>query len=345
SIVAGGPHAAGAYWQVLRAGAEVAVVGDGENAILGLLEYYMGDLDLSSVPNIAFREEGRFRVTRIESVDLDNYRPYSKTINILPPIEIMRGCSYNCSFCQVPFLFKKRVRFRSVESVVDAVKYYVSNGKTLIRFVAPVGLAYQSPDGRRPNPEALEALLRSVRKHGGKPFLGTFPSETRPEQVTRDTLDVLRRYAENTRLAIGMQSGSDRVLALVNREHTVEDVFRAVKLSISYGFTPVVDIIMGLPGEEEEDIRETINAMEKLIAMGAKLRLHTFIPLPGTPLARVKPRGIHPLYRKFIRRMLGRGVLEGDWEYQEKLSFKIYELMASDPYPTPEPRPLDKGTS
>ncbi len=340
-VVAGGPHAAGAYWQLLRLGVEAVVVGDGEAAVEGLLDYYYGEgVDLAGIPNIAFMDSGRPRVTRIVLVDLDEYKPFSKTLDLTPPIEIMRGCGYRCKFCQVPYLFKNRVRYRGLGRIAEAVEYYVSRGRKRIRFVAPVGLAYMSRDGKTPNPEALEALLRTVREKGGTPFLGTFPSETRPEQVVPEALEVLARYAGNKRLAIGLQSGSDRLLETVWRGHTVEEGLEAARLAKRYGFTPVVDILMGLPGETVEDVEATIKAMDELVAIGAHIRLHTFIPLPGTPLALAEPRGIHPRYRDWIRRMLGKGVLEGHWEEQERLAWRVHELMKSDPYPTPEPRPL-----
>jgi len=340
-VVVGGPHAEGAYWQLLRLGVYAAVVGDGENAVAGLAEALLGDRDLDDVPNIAYSPEpGVFRVTRVEHVELDDYEPFHAGLGLYPPLEIMRGCPYRCRFCQVPWLFKARVRFRSPRRVAEAARAYVAAGRRRIRFIAPIGFAYMSNAPGEPNPEAIEELLRGVRGAGGEPYLGSFPSETRPEYVTPQVLKVVKRYAANRRISVGLQSGSDRVLRLVDRGHTVEEAMEAVELILQYGFTPVVDIIFGLPGEEEEDVKATVEAMERLVARGARLRLHTFLPLPGTPLARARPRPIHPLYRQAVRRLLGKGALEGDWESQEKLAREMYCLTALDPAPTREPAPL-----
>ncbi len=338
-VIAGGPHAEGAYWQLLRIGVYAAVVGDGENAVAGLAEALLGWRELSDVPNIAYSVDGGFRVTRQVLVNLDDYNPYSRELNLYPPIEIMRGCPYRCRFCQVPWLFKARVRFRSVDSVREATRAYVEAGRRLVRFVAPIGLAYGSTRPGQPNPAALEELLKAVRSVGGKPFLGTFPSETRPEYVTTETLNVLKRLAENRRLAIGLQSGSNLVLELSGRGHTVEEAMEAIELAIRFGFQPVVDLLFGLPGEDDEAVEETVKIMWRLASMKAKMRLHTFIPLPGTPFARARPKPVHPKYREAIRKLLGRGLIEGDWEEQEKLAPAIYCLTALDPAPTPEPRP------
>lgn len=339
-VIAGGPHAEGAYWQLLRLGVYASVVGDGEPAIIGLARHLLEGEDLASVPNIAYADGDRFVVTNFEYADLDYYPPHSRAAGLYPPIEIMRGCSYKCAFCQVPWLFKARVRFRKPETVLAAVRDYVKAGRRRIRFVAPIGFAYMSRDLRRPNVEALEALLSGVRRLGGEPYLGSFPSETRPEFVTDEVLSVISRLAANRRVAIGLQSGSERILKSLNRGHTVDAIYEAVERIRRHGLTPVVDIIFGLPGETEDDVLATVEAMMKLVEMGARLRLHSFIPLPGTPLARAKPRPIHPLYRKAVRKLLGKGVLEGDWEYQETLAFDVYCLTAADPAPTARPTPL-----
>ena len=336
-VVAGGPHAEGAYWQLLRLGVDAAVVGDGEAAIEWLALYYQGEADIGEVPNIAYMDDGRPRVNRQVLVDLDDYEPYSIEHGLFPPIEIMRGCTHRCKFCQVPWLFKSNVRFRTPDNVVQAAKVYVEHGKRHIRFIAPVGFAYMSKSPDKPNIDAIERLLRGVRDTGGIPYLGSFPSETRPETITDEVLEVVARYAGNRKVSVGLQSASDRLLESVNRGHTVEEAMKAVDRILSHGLIPVVDIIMGMPGETPEDVEATVKAMFDLTSKGARLRLHYFLPLPGTPLARSRPEPLSPLYRKAITRLLGKGVLEGDWVDQEKLAWDMYCLMKWDPAPSPEP--------
>ncbi|BAN90789.1 TIGR04013 family B12-binding domain/radical SAM domain-containing protein [Aeropyrum camini] len=339
--IVGGPHAAGAYWQVLRLGAAAAVVGDGEIAAVEVVERVAEGMGLEEPPsNTAVRSGGRFKVGPVALASLDDYTPHYPQLGLYPPIEIMRGCSYRCRFCQVPWEFKSQVRFRSVGSVAKAAADYVAAGKREIRFIAPIGFAYGSEDLRTPNPAAVEELLSSVRAVGGKPYLGSFPSETRPEFVTPEILRVVRRLAYNRRISIGLQSGSDMLLERIGRGHGVDEAVRAAGLALEHGFTPVVDIIFGMPGEDEEDVVETVKAMYRLSEMGARLRLHHFLPLPGTPFARIPPKPLHPLYRRAVLKLLGRGVLEGYWREQERLGLEIYCMTALDPAPTREPQPL-----
>jgi radical SAM superfamily enzyme YgiQ (UPF0313 family) len=167
----------------------------------------------------------------------------------------------------------------------------------------------------------LVSLLKAVREAGGRPYLGTFPSETRPETVTRDVLKAIKPYVANRRLSFGLQTASERLLKAMKRSHDVAAVEEAVKTAVSMGFRPVVDVIGGLPGEEEEDVAATVKEMEKLVAMGAHIRLHYFIPLPGTPLWGLRPAPPHPLYDEFIKRH--RKKVEGYWREQIELSREI----------------------
>lgn len=316
-VAAGGPHAMGDPLTLLRLGVKYVVVGDGEAALPAILENEAeggGDVP----PNTLVLEDGKIKAGKRVYVE-PVHRPYSKSLGIYPPIEIMRSCAYRCTFCQT--WSHGPVRYRPLHNVLEAVRAYVSAGRREIRFIAPVGFLYQSRDGKTPNMDALVALLRGVREAGGAPYLGTFPSETRPETVTREVLKAVRPYLANRRISFGLQTASERLLKIVKRQHDVVAVEEAAKTSLEFGLRPVVDVIGGLPGEEEEDVAETVKTMERLVKIGAYIRMHYFIPLPGTPLWGREPAPPHPLYQEFIKRWRRR--VEGYWEEQIELSRKI----------------------
>lgn len=339
-VIVGGPHAEGAYWHLLRDGAWAAVIGDGENAITGLIESIMRKEKPGNVPNIAYTSDnGDFIVTRIEMINLDDHNPYVEEFKLYPPIELMRGCKFRCKFCQVPWLFKAKVRYRSIEKALEISRAYTRAGYKRIRFILPIGFAYMSY-GNEPNVDAIERLLKGVRNVGGIPYLGTFPSETRPEYITPEVLDSVRKYAGNKRIAVGLQSGSDRLLRFVGRGHSVNDTLEKIELILKMGLQPVVDFIFSLPGETDEDVELTIRVMEDLASKKVRIRLHTFLPLPGSPFARSRPKPVHEKYKRIVKRLLGRGVIEGYWEWQESIAPKIYCLTALDPKPSPQPEPL-----
>jgi B12-binding domain/radical SAM domain protein len=188
-----------------------------------------------------------------------------------------------------------------------------------IRFISPDAFAYGS-DGRGLALDKVAALLKGTRAilgEKGQIFFGTFPSEVRPDHVTRETIELTRRYATNKRLVIGAQSGSARMLKVIRRGHTVEDIYRAAELAAAYGFSADVDFIFGLPGETEKDAELTLKVIEDLVALGARIHAHTFMPLPQTPFAGEIPVPLSARTEKFLRTLCSRGRAFGQWEKQK----------------------------
>ena len=141
------------------------------------------------------------------------------------PIEITRGCPYSCKFCCTPFLTGGRVRHRSIESVVEWLQRAVEmSGFKRTWFLSPNALSYGG-HGRTVESDRIESLLKAVTSVKGleEVFFGSFPSEVRPEFVSTPILEMMKGYVANKTLQIGLQSGSNRILKIINRHHTVED--------------------------------------------------------------------------------------------------------------------------
>jgi radical SAM superfamily enzyme YgiQ (UPF0313 family) len=160
-----------------------------------------------------------------------------------------------CQFCQTPFLFRARFRHRSLESIRRWARFLAGIDTRDLRVLTPSALSWGSPEGGC-ELAAIEALLATAREAIGpnrRLFVGSFPSELRPEHVSPEALALLRRYCDNRTVIIGGQSGSERLLAAMKRGHDAESVARAARLALEAGFTPSVDFIFGLPGEVEDD--------------------------------------------------------------------------------------------
>lgn len=188
-------------------------------------------------------------------------------------------------------------------------RHAVETGHTFTRFVAPNAFAYGSTDGRRGDRRALEALLLGARRAGmQRLYLGSFPSEVRPESVTPELLALLRDLCDNRGVVVGLQSGSDQMLRRLRRGHTVAAAVRAVELIAAAGFEPRVDFIFGLPDETDADRAATRELIERLIeSHGARINTHVFAPLPGTPLAGRAPSPVDDATRVLLERILGQG--------------------------------------
>jgi radical SAM superfamily enzyme YgiQ (UPF0313 family) len=191
-----------------------------------------------------------------------------------------------------------------------------------IRLLAPNALGYAALAPRQPNCNALDDLLGRVRAAApeGRIFFGSFPSEMRPDYVTPEAIAVLKRYVSNRRLVIGGQSGSQRILDLIGRAHTVEDIMRASEIVASFGFQPLVDLMIGFPFEEPEDREASFALMERLRPARARFTMHFFMPLPGTRLADASPRFLSDAERRHIDGLAQQGLVRGRWRRQEEFA-------------------------
>ncbi len=323
-VVAGGPHPTGDPFSTLNSISDIVCIGEGELTIRDIVKNARNGR-IKEVHGIAYLNEKGLveRTPRQPQIDLDDFPPFSVKHKLIRPIEITRGCAWKCRFCQI----RNRglpVRHRSPEIVAEYVKITTEHFKDRrpdIRFISPNALSYGAPDGKTLNLERVRELLEKVREvigEEGKIYFGSFPSEVRPETLTDESVELLRKYSDSTSIIIGGQSGSKKILELSDRGHTPEETIRGARLLLNAGFEVMVDIIFGLPGEEDEDVEETIEHMRKLTQMGAKIHSHTFLPLVGTPFASKEPGVIADRYKQELPLLQGKGMLKGQHNKQER---------------------------
>lgn len=293
--IAGGPYATACYREVAKK-ADFVIVGEGEYRLPSLLSAIeRGTAD--SIPGIATM---RGYQPPDSMVRLDAWPPFS---HMKGYVEISRGCPFSCAYCQTPRIFGHCMRHRSIDQIVLHASRYRD-----ARFVTPNALAYGS-DGRSSRLEKVRALLKRLRNNI---YFGTFPSEVRPEFISKEALSLITTYCANTNLQFGAQSGSNDVLERLKRGHTVEDVIRAVELCRDAGLLPVVDVIVGFPFETGEDQRATADLIRWISSRGT-IHAHLFMPLPGTPLAGTSPAPLIPALSHLLGSLALKGKVTGSW--------------------------------
>ena len=329
-LIAGGPHSSGDPISTLNMGYDYVGIGEGEKTFIQLVNaFFNSDENILRIKGLMYWDtnEEKYKYTgRQNLVVLDDYPPFAVKSKHFNPIEITRGCPYKCSFCQTSFLFKPVVRHRSIEKIAFYVEYLKTLGLTDVRVITPNAFSYGSRDGRTVNIEKLDGLLSTIREiigREGRFFFGTFPSEVRPEAISEETLQLLKKYTNNKSITVGIQSGSNKILELTNRGHNVEEAVAAIKLALSFGFRVDADFIFGFPWEDKQDINDTIAIMKKLVGLGAVIHAHTFMPLPGTPLGNKIPKKIDKNLQREIGKLSSNRKLYGQWSIQRELGRKI----------------------
>ncbi len=264
----------------------------------------------------------------LKPVEINDYKSISEKYKRFGSIEITRGCPYGCFFCANSFNTGKIPRHKSVDNIINEIEILLRNNFRDIRFITPDLAAYGSADGKTLNLKEFKNFVDGVYetvKDKGRVFLGSFPSELRPEHICDDVLSILKGKTYSKRIIIGAQSGSNDILKKINRNHTVEDVIKACKLLNKYGFNTEVDFIFGFPFETEKDLKET----EKVINLitekyKAIIHLHYFIPLPNTPFQNLKPKPLDKKTRRFLSSLTSKKIAYGQWENQLKIGLKSY---------------------
>ncbi len=143
TFIAGGSHPTGSPKTTLKAGFDISFIGEAEYSLPYFLDNFIQDNDVKITPGIAYLEDDSlFRTEKPLPVELNDYPFISKQRGLYPPLELSRGCAFGCTFCQVPALFKLRVRHRSIENILDIVKWMAPRKLNDIRFITPNSLGY-----------------------------------------------------------------------------------------------------------------------------------------------------------------------------------------------------------
>ncbi|OGD54981.1 B12-binding domain/radical SAM domain-containing protein [Candidatus Bathyarchaeota archaeon RBG_13_38_9] len=325
-LIAGGPHPTGDPLGTLKMGFDIIVIGEGEKTLRKIISKIKNNDSIEDLKGLAYQKNHQTFIKKSNDwINLDDFPAFAPLHRLFSPIEISRGCPFVCNFCQTPRIHGGSMRHRSISNICRHLRYASKIGKKNTWFISSNAFAYGSFDGKKTNETAIEDLLRSIRKIPSmeKIFFGTFPSEVRPEFVTDDLVSLIIEYCTNRTLSIGAQSGSDRILEFIHREHTVEEIMNSIEIVKKYGIIPYVDIIFGLPSENDEDRARTRELMKFVIDKGGIIHSHVFIPLPGTPFQRFPPGRITIEDRNYIQKLTATGKANGSWQHQMRIGEEI----------------------
>ncbi len=304
--ICGGAQPTSAPDNAINMGFDYVVAGEAEDFFPAFLEQW-----LTGTARHGIHQTPRGQV------NLDLYPGFSPITEYLPPIEISRGCRFGCMFCGVPRLNAATLRHRSLESIETIIREYfrLKPSRKRIKFLAPNAFAYGS-NGLKPDLDALYRLLEMLKRAGVPEInLGSFPSEVRPDFVTREVMELVTPYLSNKTIVMGVQTGSDQMLKKMNRGHTRDQAVNAISLLREFGFQPHVDFIIGNPDESEDEQFALLDFMEEMLGEYAiRIHMHTFVPLPATPWESKLQSPINEQVKKHLRELERRGVLDGWWE-------------------------------
>ena len=181
-------------------------------------------------------------------------------------VNIAYGCNNFCTYCIVPYV-RGRERSRLPENVVDEVKNLVNEG---YKEITLLGQNVNSYGHDLKNDVGFASLLDEIGKIEGK-FRLRFMSN-HPKDLTEDVIEAIKRNPHACHaIHLPVQSGSNRILSLMNRRYSVEKYLSQIESirKIIPDCAITTDIIVGFPTETENDFLDTVNLVEKVKFDGA----------------------------------------------------------------------------
>lgn len=208
-------------------------------------------------------------------INLDCYRLPLKGKRYLM-ISPLRGCPFNCSFCTCQTYYGKRLRKRSVESVIGEIEYDIARFAVRDFFFWAETFVVDKEYVR----ELCSAILE-------KEMDISWTSNSRVDTVDGPLLKLMAE-AGCWMISYGVESGSQKVLDEANKGIKVEQSYEAVQYAKEAGIRTVGHFILGLPGETEETMKDTIDYAKRL---GLDLaQFYCAVPFPGS---RLYERALH----------------------------------------------------
>jgi tRNA-2-methylthio-N6-dimethylallyladenosine synthase len=196
-------------------------------------------------------------------------------------VTVIEGCDKRCTFCIVPYT-RGPERCRPLADVVAEVGYLVRRGFVEIELLGQTVNHWREPGGDLDFADMLEAVatLPGVNRLR---FVTSYPRDFTPRMVEQvGKHEVICPY-----IHLPVQSGSDRILRLMGRGYAVDSYLRLVAdlRAARAGLALSTDLIVGFPGETEEDFHATLDLVERV--RFAQLFAFKYSPRPGTPALRL----------------------------------------------------------
>ncbi len=212
--------------------------------------------------------------------DIEPVRLHSNGVTAF--VSIMRGCDNMCSFCVVPFT-RGRERSRDTASILHECNTLFNQGYREVTLLGQNVDSYKYTSSENSDVVNFASLLEQVALIN--PLLRVRFSTSHPKDITDEVLFVMSRYANICKnIHLPAQSGSNRILKLMNRTYTREwymDRITSIRTILGTGCGISHDMIAGFCTENETDHQDTLSLMDQVVYDFGYM--FTYSERPGTP--------------------------------------------------------------
>ena len=234
-----------------------------------------------------FNFKNKEEITEFDTEDKFNYLDKIKNndSNVSSFLTIQEGCDKFCNFCVVPYTRGPEYS-RPFNKIIEEAENLIKNGTKELTLLGQNVNAYYYKDGDKIY--KLSNLILELDKI--KELKRIRYTTSHPRDMTNDLIEC---YSSSKKLMpfvhLPIQSGSDKILKLMNRNHKVEEYLEIYKMikNINNQVEFSSDFIIGYPGEMDKDFNDTIELVKKVKFINSYSFI--FSPRPGTPATNLKP--------------------------------------------------------
>jgi len=293
-IIIGGAHPSGDPKGSLEyfTEADFGFRGEGERGITLFIEKLLGDdsIKLDIIPGLIWRSNGKIYYNGLSLVtDLDSigipawdlippsrypYAPHQGFAKAFPiaPIIITRGCPFDCSFCASHSINGRKVRFRTISHVLEEM--------ALLKNEYGVKEFHIEDDNFTINKYLVKEFCKKLITESIDTYWHC-SSGIRLDSLDIDTLRLMKDSGCYT-FTVAIESGTNRVLKLMQKNLTVMTVRKQINMMNRAGCKPTGLFMIGFPGETRNEIRKTIKFAKNLDIKRAQFAI--FHPMPGSKI-------------------------------------------------------------
>jgi radical SAM superfamily enzyme YgiQ (UPF0313 family) len=275
-VVFGGAHFSFLQEEGLQH-ADFVVSGEGEGALLELIQALENDGDFGAIPNLSFREGDRIRI--------NPWRPFVEDLDSLPipdydlihgwrdkkrrfvSIATSRGCPFNCSFCSVILMFGRKYRYNSVDRVMEEVRRNAAWAKHI----------FFCDDNFTANRQRIKELCDRMLRENIKT---EWSAQVRVEAAQDPELLHLMAKSGCYMVFVGLESVNPATLKAYNKSQTVDNIKEAVINFHHHGIRVHGMFVFGSEEDHYQVIRDTVKVSRQLDLDSLQYLILT--PVPGT---------------------------------------------------------------
>ena len=281
-IIAGGIHSTLYPEAVLNYGADIVMLGEGELTFVDVLHYIRDNppsklkIKLSEIPNLVYRNaEGKIEYTRrqSQSVDLNSLPVMNRNLfdlKFYPHHSLLtsRCCPYQCRFCCSWAPGGSRGRIMHSGKILDSLEWLTDNYG-----------AFELYWGDEIFFWSRKERMTFCRVLKERKFPIKFIVQLRADLIDAELVEALAE-AGCTKICIGAESGSDKLLKTANKRVTAAQVEKAIKECVKGGVACKTWWMVGLPGGGKEEQLKSLEVIDH--ARPNEVAVHQFVPLPGS---------------------------------------------------------------